>query len=321
MKPVNLSIIIINFNSLIDLLECLQSIYNNTKGISFEIIVVDNKSNNQIKVKEYIQTHFPSVRLFLSSRNLGFAAANNVGMSKAYGHFVLLLNPDTIIKNDAIEKMYNYLNRNTDLGVVGPLIFDEIGNIQYYCGRTFPDILTEIFHHSGLSKKFPRNKVFGRYLMTYWDHKTSREVDLIQGSCMMFPKKVLNLLGKMDERFFLFGDDVEWCYRIKNNKMKVYLYAQATIIHKGEKSTKGNNILSYLIGFDSMFRFFSIYYSKAAGIMYRILLFLLFSMKLGVSLILKQRFMYIYLDVIKWTIGAFQFSQDLHGQPSFKRAL
>jgi len=274
-----------------------------SKKPNFEIIVIDNNSKDKNLLKSELEKDFPEVRILFNKSNVGFAAANNLGIKIAQGDIFLFLNPDTLIIDDAIAKLFELIKTDKSIGAVGPLIYDSEGNIQFYCGRTFPNPLTEIFKHSGIAMMLPKSKLFGGYLMTYWDHKTTREVDLIQGSCMMTSRAVVEKVGKMDTQFFLFGDDVEWCYRIKKAKFKIFMYAPAKIIHIGGKSVKGRESTTYIIGFDSMYKFFKIHYCEIAGSLYRISVFLMFSLKMIVASLFKPRLHFIYLKVAMWALG------------------
>lgn len=317
---VDLTIIIVNYNSTPDLINCLYSIYNSKFKLSFEIIVVDNYSRDRLTLRKEISARFPSVKIVLNEKNIGFAAANNIGLLMAQGKFCLLLNPDTIIMNDAIMKLVEFIQGNDETGMVGPLIFDAAENIQFYCGRSFPSILTECFHHSGIERLFPKSRLFGHYLMTYWDHKTTRMVDLIEGSCMLVRKEALEKVGYMDERFFLFGDDVEWCYRFKQKGLKIYLVAEAKIIHKRGGSSAGKSDLSYILGFEGMNNFFKIYYGNLYSLMYRVSMFVLFMGKTILGWFSHRRNLLLYIKVVLWSIGILKTDRDSFGNCFLKFA-
>ncbi|MGQ9846580.1 MAG: glycosyltransferase family 2 protein [Bacteroidales bacterium] len=317
---IDLTIIIVNYNSTRDLIDCLESIYNSKIKYTFEVIVVDNYSRDRLNLKKDIPVRFPLVKLVLNEKNVGFATANNIGLSLAKGEFFLLLNPDTIIINDAITKLIEFIQRDNEIGIVGPLIYDAAGNIQYYCGRSFPNILTECFHHLGIERLFPKSRFFGHYLMTYWDHKTTKIVDLIQGSCMLMRRAVLEKIGYMDERFFLFGDDVELCYRIHKKGLKTYLLAEAKIIHKGGGSSVGKSDLAYILGFEGMNKFFKIYYGSLYSLVYRISMFVSFIGKILLGWIRHRKNLLLYLKVVLWSIGILKTDRDLLGNCFLKNA-
>lgn len=315
----DLSIIIVNYNSTSDLLDCIKSIHQSVKRLIYEIIVVDNNSNDQsvlaCKLREY-----SFIKFYPSERNNGFAAANNMAIRCAKGSILLLMNPDTLVVNGALEEMYEFLCHHGEVGIVGPLIINDSGEVDLCCARRSPDIFTEIFYYTGLANAFPKSKVFGHYLMTYWDHKTPREVELISGACMMIKKQAAKKVGYMDERFFLYGDDVEWCYRFRKMGFKIHFYPHVRIIHKGGKSTSQMKSTAALISLDSMYKFIKLYHGDIAGIVYRITMFSIFVMKSIFSLITFRDSIMIYYNRMLWALGVLKFDQDNRGHPIWRGA-
>lgn len=307
MKSVDVSIIIVNYNSTQDLIDCLHSINSQRVDLVYEVIVVDNNSCDKEYLNEWIKDKLQNMTVLFNETNIGFAAANNQGIDMAYGEVFLFLNPDTLIVDNAVASMYEFLINETTIGAIGPIIYDESGNIQLYCGRKFPDLLTEIFKHTALERLFPKSRLFGRYLMTYWGHRTTHEVDLIQGSCMMIPRRVVEKVGKMDTRFFLFGDDVEWCYRIKKAGYKILMYAPAEIIHKGGKSTESCKDVTRILGFDSMYKFFKIHYGELIGILYRISMFIVFGIKAIIGIFTRSHLTRLRYRIALWALGMLKF--------------
>lgn len=310
-KP-EISVIIVNYNTTKDLMECLGSIHETMADFHYETYVIDNNSADKNVLQQHIRKNYPAVKVFFSSYNMGFAAANNVGINMSHGKYLLFLNPDVVLRENCVAEMYSVLKDKKDIGIIGPLIYDVHGSIQHYCARSFPDLLTEIFKHTGLERRFPRNRIFGRYLKIYRKYTILSEVDAIQGSCMLIPREVIAKTGKMDERFFLFGEDIEWCYRIKKHGYRVVMDPKSTIIHKGEKSAIGRESITYLLGFDSMYKFFQICYSEIAGLLYRVLIFVLFGIKYMVGLLSKSPFTHLRLEVMKWSIGMLSPSRRTH---------
>ncbi|MEO0184266.1 MAG: glycosyltransferase family 2 protein, partial [candidate division WOR-3 bacterium] len=220
-----LSIILVNYNTTEDMVECINSILRSEIKISYEIIVVDNDSNKQAEVVSRLRNTFEDLKIVAKGRNLGFACANNIGIKYAVGKMLLFLNPDVIVDKYAIMQLYEFMQRHPEAGLVGPLTIDSSGKLDYYCGFSFPTLISEILHHSGLSKIFPKSRFFGQGLMTYWDHKTTKEVEAIQGSAMMVRMDDILKIGNMDENFFLFCEDTDWCYRYRKSGKKNYLCA------------------------------------------------------------------------------------------------
>ena len=233
---VDLSIVIVNWNTRDLLRSCLKSIYAETKGPSFEIFVIDNAS--QDGSAEMIEQQFPKVHLIRNTDNVGFARANNQAIARCKGRYILLLNPDTIVLDKALVKMVQFLDSHPTIGALGCKILRENGKIDPRCARHFPTLLGDLFEQTKLSAKFSKSKLFGGYLMTYWDHNSDREVDVLSGACMMIRKEVIERVGPMDEDFFMYGDDIEWCYRIKRAGWKIFYYSKAAIIHIGDQSSK-----------------------------------------------------------------------------------
>lgn len=231
----DLSIIIVNWNVKKYLLECIRSILQNISNVSFEIIVVDNNSTDD-SVRE-IKDTYPNVSIIENISNLGFAKANNIGARASKGRYILLLNPDTIVFPMTIEYLVNYLDCHQDVGAVGGKIVCPESN---FIGgaRHFPSLLTEFIDHLRLSSFFPHNKFFGFYNLKYWDYNDNRDVDVLSGACIMTRKQIVNEIGLFDESFFMYGEDIDLCFKIKKAGWRIVFVEKAKIIHYGEKSAE-----------------------------------------------------------------------------------
>lgn len=230
----DVSIIIVNWNTRAILKDCLNSIYEQTRGIKFEVIVVDNASRDGSA--EMVEKEFPRVVLIENSENKGFAAANNLGMAIAQGRYVLLLNSDTLVLDETIDKVVSFTDNNPDVAVVGCRVLNPDGTLQPTCFM-FPSIINMLFSSSYLYKLFPRSRIFGRERMTWWDRKDIREVDVVTGCFMLVRRKAIDEVGMMDERFFIYGEETDWCYRFKKAGWKVMFAPVGEIIHLGGQST------------------------------------------------------------------------------------
>ena len=232
---IDVSIVIVTWKikELID--NCIRSIKENT-NISYEIIVVDNNSADG--TVELIRGKFPEVKVIELDKNLGFSKANNFGIRIAKGENILLLNPDTIIMPNAIDNMLEVLNKRERVGVIGPKILNEDGSIQLTCARSFPTLLTEFLNFAELTWLFHRGRFAGAECMRYWDHDSEKDVDLISGSCMMLRKKVIDEVGGMDEDFFMYGEDIMLCWKIRQCGWIVHFTPSATIVHFSGQSSK-----------------------------------------------------------------------------------
>jgi len=270
---IDLSIIIVNWNTKDLLRQCLHSLYNETQKISFEVFVVDNASTDGSL--EMLEQEFPKVNLIRNIENLGFAKANNQAIRHSKGRYILLLNPDTLILDNALAKMVNFMDVHPKLGAVGCKILKIDGTVDFRCARRFPTLATEFFEKTGLSKKFSNNRLFGSYLISYWGHGDSREVNLLTGACMMIRREAIEQVGLLDEDFFMYGEDVEWCYRIQKAGWKVFYYSDAEIIHLGGQSSESVKVEMSIEALKSMNLFFKKRYGPIYAWTHRSLILLI----------------------------------------------
>jgi GT2 family glycosyltransferase len=226
MKKPTLSIIVVSFNTQKLLSGCLKSVFRSTKGLDFEVIVVDNHS--QDGSAEMVKKEFPGVKLIANSQNTGFSRANNQGLRQAKGSFLLLLNSDTIVHKDALVKMVAFLKSKKEAGVVGPRLLNQDGSYQPSAGR-FPTLGVSAIM---LFKEHFRadDRVRGSFAKT-------RPVDWVMGAALMVKKEALNQAGLLDEAIFMYLEEVELCYRIKSKGWKIFFYPQAKITHLGQGSS------------------------------------------------------------------------------------
>jgi len=241
-KP-RLSIVVVNYNGNSYLQNCLRSIYSDCsiKEMAFEVIVVDNNSKD--KSTRMVREIFPNVRLFENKRNEGFIKANNKGIMASKGKYVLSLNNDTVVLPGALEELTNFMDCRPDAGACGAMLLNGDGTVQHQCKRGFPKISSAASYFLGLHKIFPKSKFFGHYLMTYLDPNQINEVDSLSGACLMVRQEVINHVGIMDEDYIMYGDDLDWCYRIKKAGWKIYYVPDARIIHYGGMG--GSRMLPY----------------------------------------------------------------------------
>lgn len=235
----DVSIVIVNWNTKRVLRECLQSVYKQTAGIQLETIVVDNASGDGSV--PMIRGEFPQVTIVENDRNRGFAAATNEGIGKATGRYVLLLNPDTIILDNAIAKAVQFADDHPEAAVVGCRILNPDRTLQQTCFM-FPSVLNMFLSSTCLYKLFPRNKFFAREDMSWWDAKDIREVEVVKGCFMLVRREAIKHVGPMDEDFFLYGEEADWCYRFQRAGWKVLFTPGAEIIHLGAESSKQAHI-------------------------------------------------------------------------------
>ena len=248
-----ISIIIVNYNVREFLHHALTSVRKALKGIRGEIIVVDNASDDGSV--EMIRTWFPDVQLIVNKSNLGFATANNIALRRARGEVLLLLNPDTVVQEDSMKVMLRFFDENPDAGIAGCKILNPDGSLQLPCRRSFPTAWVAFTKVSGLSWMFPGSKLFGKYNLTYLSPEETYEVDAVSGSFMMIPREAYKEVGGLDEAFFMYGEDLDWCYRVQKAGWKNYYVHSTKIIHYKGESTRRSSIDEIRTFYDAMHLF------------------------------------------------------------------
>jgi GT2 family glycosyltransferase len=226
----DLSIIIVNWNTKEYLLPCLKSIFKGGQGTGWEVIVVDNGTRDGSR--EEVKKVFPSARLIENEKNFGFAKAANQGLQKASGRYALLLNPDTQVENGAIERLVSFMDAHSDVGVAGAQLLNADGTKQNSIAN-FPSLGTELLNKSLLRWLFPK-KFPGKER----NYSEPIEVDSVIGACMMVRRDTLDQVGLLDEDYFLFLEETDWCYRMKKAGWKIYHVPQAEIYHFQGKSAE-----------------------------------------------------------------------------------
>ncbi len=233
---ITVSIIIVNWNTRDILKGCLASIRQETRT-TYEVIVVDNDSSDGSA--EMIKKEFPETILVENNRNRGFAAANNQGLEVARGQRLLLLNPDTIILENAVDVMLFWLDEHPDVGCVGCQVWEDERTIQKTCFAE-PGLWHVFLIEFGLQKMFPMNSILGRPEYGDWDRRTEQDVDVVSGMFMLVPRDVVDKIGLLDEAFFIYSEEADWCRRIRNANYRCVFSPLARILHLdgGSKSTE-----------------------------------------------------------------------------------
>ena len=230
---VDLSVVIPSYNTR-DLMEqVLRTVAEASTGIAVQVIVVDNASRDGSV--EMVAEKFPDVELIRNDRNLGFGAANNVAFRRVRGRYVLLLNSDTIVRPDTLRTMVAFMDDHPEAGAAGCKILNPDGTLQLESRRGFPTPSAAFYKLSGLSRLFPNSRRLAHYNMTYLDPEELSEVDALSGSFMIVRRQVLEELGGFDEAYFMYGEDLDWCYRMRAAGWKIYYVPSTEIIHfRGE---------------------------------------------------------------------------------------
>lgn len=231
----DVSIIIVSWNTRGILRDCLNSVYLQAGQIDFEVIVVDNASTDGSA--EMVRRNFPDVRLIENAENRGFARANNQGMDIAEGRYFLMLNSDTLVLDSAVEKVVHFAESRSDAAVLGCRILNSDMSVQPSCFM-FPSALNLFLAATYLYKVFPKSRFFGRARMTWWDGSDVKQVDAVTGCFMLVRKSAVDEVGMMDEQLFMYGEEADWCYRFKKAGYEVVFTPRAQIVHLGGASSR-----------------------------------------------------------------------------------
>jgi N-acetylglucosaminyl-diphospho-decaprenol L-rhamnosyltransferase len=244
MKVMDVGIIIVSYNTKDLLRRCLESV-SSSVGVSFSVCVVDNGSTDGSV--EMIREDFPDVYLIDNDENVGYPAANNQGL-KCLGFdtatiasapdYALLLNPDTEMQPDVLRKVIAYANDNAQIGVLGPKLVRLDGSLDMACRRSFPTPAVSFYRLIGLSKLFPKHHLFGKYNLTFLDENEIADVDSVVGAFMLVRRQAIQQVGLLDEAFFMYGEDLDWAYRIKAIGYRVVYYPEVTVLHVKRASSR-----------------------------------------------------------------------------------
>ncbi len=286
----DLSICIVNWNTKELLRQCLKSIYKKTVGIDFDIIVVDNAS--QDGSVEMLREEFPQCTAIGSNDNLGFSKANNLAIKKTKGKYILFLNPDTELKTNALAGMVMFLEKNSEYGAVGCKLLNRDESIQFTCARKFPSPFKHLCFLLMIDRIFPGFRLFSTTEMGYWDHLDSREVDCLSGACILTRKNLLDQIGGFDENFFMYGEDVELCYRIKKNGWRISYLAEEEIFHfsGASSSQRKETSFSSVMQLESNYKFMARNYGEGKAFQFRISTF--------IGSLFRMIFIFIILPII-----------------------
>lgn len=265
-KRVPISIIILSYNTRDLLVRCISSVYTaQTSRDTWEIIVVDNASTDDSVVE--IKRIFPLVHIIENKKNIGFAAGNNIGIKRAKGSIILLLNSDTEVTVGAIQETARYLVHQPEAGAATCMLTRPDGSMDPACHRGFPTPGASFAYFLGFEKIFPKSTRFGRYHMGYKDMSQPHEIDSPSGAFFMIKKSIIKKVGLLDERFFMYGEDIDWAYRIKKAGLRILFYPYVSVLHKKWQSGKGHEdekrrITSAIYFYEAMQLFYKKQYQK-----------------------------------------------------------
>jgi GT2 family glycosyltransferase len=233
-SPPDVSICMVSLNCWGVLKNCLDSVRSSVLPFSYEVIIVDNASsdNTASDIKAY---DFPRLRLLQNDRNVGFTKATNQAIKLSSGRYILWLNTDTVLKPGALHKLCLYLEENSKVGIVGPKVLNPDGTFQPQCRRGLPTPWASLAHLLRLDRLWPRHTGFGQYLLSYLPVDQACQVAAVSGCCLMARRQVWNDIGPLDEDYFGFGEDLDWCARAKRAGWEVWYYPGSCVIHlKGQ---------------------------------------------------------------------------------------
>jgi GT2 family glycosyltransferase len=251
---IDLSIVIVGWNTRDVIRACLESVFKNLGNLTAEVIVIDNGSSDHSA--RMIAHEFPQVRLIDNDTNRGFAAANNQGIRIARGRHVLLLNPDTVIIGDVLQETLAYARAHPDAGIVGCQVMEDATAVQRTCFR-FPSPLNTFMWVTGLSAVLPRSRVAGRAAYGPWRRDGARDVDVVSGMFMLARREAIEQVGPMDEQYFVFAEEADWCRRFRDAGWRCVFAPVGRILHVdgGSKSTEQADTRMYVQMQKSVLRF------------------------------------------------------------------
>lgn len=233
----DVSILILNYNTCQLTLDCIESVYQSRTQYTYEIIAVDNASSDGSAT--VIPSTYPDITFIANKDNVGFAKGNNQGMKIAQGRYILLLNSDTIVQSDTLETMVSFMDDHPQAGASGCKIVLPDGSLDKACKRGFPTPSASFYYAFGFSKWFPDNPRFNGYQLGYLNPNESYPIDSLVGAFMLVRREVIEQIGGLDEEFFMYGEDIDWCYRIKEAGWEIHYRGNTQIVHyKGASSRR-----------------------------------------------------------------------------------
>ena len=258
----DLSIVIVNWNTRDDLGRCLASLRAASDQLSLETIVVDNASSDGSA--NLIERRCREVKVLPLRRNYGFAVANNLGLQEASGRYQMLLNPDCLVHPGALTRLVEDADEHPEAGLLGPMLLNADGSLQYSC-RSFPTISALFFRNTPLSKLAPNNRFAASYLMSSWSHQRPRTVDWLSGACLMARAELLAEIGGLDERFYMYCEDMDWCRRAWDAGWQVRYQPEAVVTHLIGRSSDQRPVPMVVEHHRSMWRYVRKHHGAAAA--------------------------------------------------------
>jgi N-acetylglucosaminyl-diphospho-decaprenol L-rhamnosyltransferase len=265
---VDISIIIVNWNSVAYLQACVRSVYQHTRGLHFEILVVDSASFDGCG--EMLAREYPQVRFIQSDKNLGFARSNNLAARSAEGRFLLFLNPDTELREPALDKLLAAAGALPDAGVLGARLLNSDGTLQTSCLQAFPTVANQVLDAELLRQWFPRSRVWGTAAL-YAESLDPCRVEGVSGACLMTPRAVFDQVGGFCEDYFMYYEDMDYCLKVRRAGRNNYYVPTAVVVHHGGKSSGGEYSRSAsVVMAESGWRFFRAHHGWGHAVLFRV---------------------------------------------------
>ena len=259
-----LTVVIVSYNTRKLIRRCLQSLHAFPPGCDYEVRVVDNASRDGSVAM--LHKEFPRAKVLANKHNLGYAAAVNQGVELSHAEYVLVLNPDIVLREGSVDRMVQFMDAHPDAGLAGAKLVNTDGSLQHSC-RGFYTPATLVMRRTLLGRLFPRHRVIRRHLMLDYDHREARPVDWVIGACMMVRRRAIEDVGGMDERFFLYFEDVDWCFRMSRQGWKVYYVPESEMVHEHRReSAKPRLSRSFWAHLGSLLRFYEKWNRYAYGL-------------------------------------------------------
>lgn len=282
----DVSIIIVNWNGKDLMRRCLDAVIATTRRVSYEVIVVDNASTDGSQ--DFLKQTYPDVRLIENTDNAGFAGANNQGMAISEGRYVLLLNSDAFVGEGTIDTMVQFMDEHPDAGMSACKLLYDDGRLQP-SAYAFPSLLTELYTALQLDKVFARSREFGKYLMTWWDFDEVREVDTVMGAFMLVRREVVDQVGVMDTSYFMYSEEFDWCYRIKQQGWKILYNPAVQTVHLWGGSSQRVRVEMFLQLYRSKVTFFRKHYGAVSANLLKLILGIGCLLRIGPGMIYYRR--------------------------------
>lgn len=266
--------------------DCLRSLFEHTRSLDLEVIVVDNGSKDG--VAEMLREEYPAVQFIENERNAGYTRPMNQSLRAGSGRYLLQLNPDTLIKPGALERLVHFLGEDPKAGICGPKVLNKDGTLQKACRRGEPRPLAVISYFTGLSRLFPRSKRFGEYLMSYMDEDETHTAASLSGSCMLIRREVVEQIGYLDERFFAYQEDADYCFRARQAGWQVYYVPAAQIVHfGGQGGSRVHPFRSIIEWHKSYYWYYRKHLAKDYFFLFNLLYYTAMGVKLGLALLVN----------------------------------